>query len=133
MTRTGGGSRKKRLKKDRKVLGAVTQHTAYITEAPRGGSRTISLCSFVTEVLQEFFNICSRRWTDGVLILTPVLYYGTWYWILFRKGSHLSCLHRYTLNLYHVLRYKSLHFFAADTFHISSLFIFGPLPQRRKC
>jgi hypothetical protein len=37
----------KGLKKDRKVPGAVTQHTAYITEAPRGASRTISLCSVV--------------------------------------------------------------------------------------
>jgi hypothetical protein len=40
--------RKKGLKKDRKVRGAVTQHTAYITEAPRGASRTISLCSAVS-------------------------------------------------------------------------------------
>jgi hypothetical protein len=36
---------KKGLEKDRKVPGAVTQHTAYITEAPWGASRTISLCS----------------------------------------------------------------------------------------
>jgi hypothetical protein len=41
----GHEKKKKGLKKDRKVRGAVTQHTAYITEAPRGASRTISLCS----------------------------------------------------------------------------------------
>jgi hypothetical protein len=46
MTRkTKRAMKKKGLKKDRKVPGAVTQHTAYITEAPRGASRTISLCS----------------------------------------------------------------------------------------
>jgi hypothetical protein len=41
----GRVTKKKELKKDRNVPGAVTQHTAYITEAPRGASRTISLCS----------------------------------------------------------------------------------------
>jgi hypothetical protein len=45
MTGKQKGKEKKGLKKDRKVPGAVTQHTAYITEAPRGASRTISLCS----------------------------------------------------------------------------------------
>jgi hypothetical protein len=43
----GRVTEKKGLKKDRKVPGAVTQHTTYITEAPQGASRTISLCSVV--------------------------------------------------------------------------------------
>jgi hypothetical protein len=43
----GHEKKKKRLKKDRKVRGAVTQHTAYIAEAPRGAQHTISLCSDV--------------------------------------------------------------------------------------
>jgi hypothetical protein len=45
--------KKKGLKKDRKVPGAVTQHTAYITEAPWGASRTISLCSVWRVVIRR--------------------------------------------------------------------------------
>jgi hypothetical protein len=46
--------KEKGLKKDRKVPAAVTQHTAYITEAPPGAQRTISLCSVYADV-KEFF------------------------------------------------------------------------------
>ena len=39
----GHEKKKKGLKKDRKVRGAVTQHTAYITEAPRHGRLAVNL------------------------------------------------------------------------------------------